>query len=540
MPAQQAFVHAGSDSAIEVDIALYQGGFGSGKTWIGSLLGILLARKYPEKLGLVVSKTYPLLRDTTLKTYLEHLETMGFREGKHYQYVRADAKLIFTVYGSSEILFRSLQTPEKLKSINASWIHIEEASQLTESDFLMLLSRLRGNVPRLRLFAHTNPQANKDWIWQYFVARKTQTARIQYRRIIAPSTENIHLPPGYLENMATQYGAAYYKMNVLGQDGEATEGLVCKSWSEANVDRALRYDPEQVLYLSCDFNVDPMCWVIAHRVLLPGNMSQYEFIDELCISTYTPSAQVRVGYSGTTYTLKGILSQLVFYDRILNASELRNSWLSSKSVKNMGSPLHIVMDGDSQTVGTPASFIDYARSLRPLLSYGRIYQFYQDAISGQTLTNMESGAVTADTGIDALTYLDPAPSRMLIIWGGTNDIATGSNAATTYSNLVSYITNRKATNNFERIVSITAMPRFNTATTTTTFSYDDLQIAGLLTGGTLRAAGCDTIIDLRNLPQFDADGDYNDTTYFNVDKIHLTQAGYNVIAPYIKQVLNFS
>jgi len=276
-------MHSGANPAIEVDIALYQGGFGSGKTWIGSLIGIMLAQEYPGKLGLVVSKTFPLLRDTTLRTYLEHLEAIGFREGKHYTYVRADAKLIFSVYGGSEILFRSLQTPEKLKSINASWIHIEEASQLTESDFLMLLSRLRGNVPRLRLFAHTNPQANKDWIWQYFVARKTQTPRIQYRRIIAPSTENTHLPPGYLENMATQYGAAYYKMNVLGQDGEATEGLVCKGWSEANADRSLAYDPEQVLYLSCDFNVDPMCWVVAHRVLLPGNMSQYEFIDELCV-----------------------------------------------------------------------------------------------------------------------------------------------------------------------------------------------------------------------------------------------------------------
>ena len=30
----------------ELDIAIYQGGYGSGKTWCGSLLGILLAKKY--------------------------------------------------------------------------------------------------------------------------------------------------------------------------------------------------------------------------------------------------------------------------------------------------------------------------------------------------------------------------------------------------------------------------------------------------------------------------------------------------------------
>ena len=30
-----------------LDVAIYQGGYGSGKTWCGSLLGILLAKKYP-------------------------------------------------------------------------------------------------------------------------------------------------------------------------------------------------------------------------------------------------------------------------------------------------------------------------------------------------------------------------------------------------------------------------------------------------------------------------------------------------------------
>ena len=59
-----------------LDVAIYQGGFGSGKTWSGSLLGLMLARKYPGCVGLVGAKEYSLLKDTTMVSYFEHLDNM--------------------------------------------------------------------------------------------------------------------------------------------------------------------------------------------------------------------------------------------------------------------------------------------------------------------------------------------------------------------------------------------------------------------------------------------------------------------------------
>ena len=37
----------------QLDVCIYQGGYGSGKTWCGSLLGLMLAIKYPGSKGLV-------------------------------------------------------------------------------------------------------------------------------------------------------------------------------------------------------------------------------------------------------------------------------------------------------------------------------------------------------------------------------------------------------------------------------------------------------------------------------------------------------
>lgn len=74
---------------------MYQGGYGSGKTFCGSLLGILLCRKYPGCRGLVSAKEFTLLRDTTLQTYFEHLDNMGYVPDKHYKYNKIEKKTHF-------------------------------------------------------------------------------------------------------------------------------------------------------------------------------------------------------------------------------------------------------------------------------------------------------------------------------------------------------------------------------------------------------------------------------------------------------------
>ena len=86
-----------------LDVAIYQGGYGSGKTWCGALLGIMLCRKYAGCRGLVGAKEYELVRKTTLEKYLEHLEALGYKSGEHYKYNKVDKIIKFK--NGSEILF---------------------------------------------------------------------------------------------------------------------------------------------------------------------------------------------------------------------------------------------------------------------------------------------------------------------------------------------------------------------------------------------------------------------------------------------------
>ena len=94
----------------QLDVAIYQGGFGSGKTWCGSLLGILLARKYAGSRGLVGAKEYELVRKTTLVSYLEHLDNLGYIQGRDYTYNKVDKIILL---GQKQItMFDQLNIPK--------------------------------------------------------------------------------------------------------------------------------------------------------------------------------------------------------------------------------------------------------------------------------------------------------------------------------------------------------------------------------------------------------------------------------------------
>lgn len=262
LKAQREFLEIPHDYSL--DVAVYQGGYGSGKTFAGSLLGILLALKFPGIRGLVGAQTYTLVRDTTLQTYFEHLDNFGFTEGKDYDWSSSLQKLTFK--NGSEILFRHFDEPNKLKSLNLGFVEIEEMSDIPYDTFKMLLGRMRQKVKKswkdftYRIFGHTNPETCMGWVYKTFKENKSPN----YRLISAPTTQNIYLPKGFCDELKKVYDEQYYNIFVLAQNGEYNNGLVIKDFSDENI-KEITYQPEMDLHISCDFNVDPMCWVFAHK-----------------------------------------------------------------------------------------------------------------------------------------------------------------------------------------------------------------------------------------------------------------------------------
>lgn len=214
LPAQRAF------HASPAKYRLYAGGFGSGKTLCGCMESIKLALKYPNNFGLVGAQTYPNLRDTTLKTFLEVVPEPLLKGGKlDKAFNRSENTLEFQ--NGTVIIFRSMDEPNKYKSLNLGFFYIDELSEISENVWQMLESRLRKNtVPRRTGFATTNPEGG-SWVYGKFVKNK----RKNYEYFQAPTTENVYLPEDYVEGLLASYSEEWIRRYIYA-DWTAFEGQI--------------------------------------------------------------------------------------------------------------------------------------------------------------------------------------------------------------------------------------------------------------------------------------------------------------------------
>lgn len=250
-----------------MDFALYKGGFGSGKTWIGSLRGLLFAFQWAGCTGLVGAQSQDLLDNTTKAKYEWHLENMGMKEGEHYWW--SDRKTKLTLANGSTIRFRTVSNWENFRSTEFTWIELEEASLIDEKTFKELSARLREATkeewvnPYKAMFLHTNPQGTRGWIYRMFSNPKTKVKG--YRAVTAPTTENTYLPKTYVENLMKMYSPEEVEELIMGLDVNRDNTIAFPDFSLVENVRDLTYNPDYPLILTCDFNYNPMCWYLIQQ-----------------------------------------------------------------------------------------------------------------------------------------------------------------------------------------------------------------------------------------------------------------------------------
>src|SRR5258706_98390 len=116
LPAQLAF-----HTDLRTPFKGYSGPIGSGKSHALVYEALLLSRLNPGLLGLVGAPTYRMLEDSTQRTFFEVLEA----EGIGYDFNKQDNRLRFAANGS-EILFRTMENPDRLKDSYAELVYRQE------------------------------------------------------------------------------------------------------------------------------------------------------------------------------------------------------------------------------------------------------------------------------------------------------------------------------------------------------------------------------------------------------------------------------
>ncbi len=203
----------------------FSGGFGNGKTTAGCLKAILLSQ-FPKNFGLIGRLTYPELRDTTQRTFFELCPPEYYAKENGGEWRKSDNLVRFA--NGSEIMFRHMDTisEKELLSLNIGWFFIDQAEEIGEKVFLILMSRLRlAHIPRRFGFLACNP-APGNWIYNRFVL-PTEDGSISknYFYVTATTKENPHLPADYIPTLLESYPDELIKRYMEGK-WEVYEGQI--------------------------------------------------------------------------------------------------------------------------------------------------------------------------------------------------------------------------------------------------------------------------------------------------------------------------
>lgn len=176
----------------------FGGGFGNGKTSSGCAEAFFLAMEYPGSVGLIARATRPELLATTQHVFFEGggglIETdwAGVPQQLIRSFNKTQNKLVLV--NGSIIHFWPLDDPKKLTNLNLGWFMIDQAEEVPEEMFLMLIGRLRQRgAPRKGLILF-NPNGH-DWLWKRFVRDDLP----DHELIHAKTTDNPTLPADYMD-----------------------------------------------------------------------------------------------------------------------------------------------------------------------------------------------------------------------------------------------------------------------------------------------------------------------------------------------------
>lgn len=178
---------------------VYSGAFGAGKSRILCEKALYVAREYPGVPIAIVRKVAASLAATTRMTYVKDVlipSGLSYRQHKTEGWIELPNGSRTWFFG----LDPDPQTgmPSKVGSFDAAFIFVDEAVELIEADWIMLLGRLRyPSSPYRQLGAATNPGDPMHWLLQRF-----QPTTPDRQWLHASTFDNRLLPTDYLESMA--------------------------------------------------------------------------------------------------------------------------------------------------------------------------------------------------------------------------------------------------------------------------------------------------------------------------------------------------
>lgn len=263
----------------------FKGGRGSTKSSFIAICLVVLMVIDKEFNAVCIRKVAETLQDSVYNQIIWAIELLGLSQ--YFKYKSSPLQIIYKPTGQ-RFYFRGCDRPEKIKSIKckvgklkAVWF--EELTEFSGMKEVRTVTQsiVRGSDNILCFYSFNPPKDGKNWV-------NEEVERTRKNRFVSSSTY-LDVPTNWLGSNfleeaedLKEYKPDDYNNEYLGLTSKLTLNVV-KNFNKSIQIRPINYNPDLDLHLTCDFNVDPMCWLMAHKTA-----EKVFYFDELAIeNTYT-------------------------------------------------------------------------------------------------------------------------------------------------------------------------------------------------------------------------------------------------------------
>ena len=224
----------------------------------------------------IIAPTYNMLDRTTWSEFSIAMEPLILTNN--------NSKKIIILKNGKLVYGFSAEEPDRIRNVTATGFWVDEGRECKNFGKLwkVLLGRILSTGGKGLIT--TSPNSYDD-IHDIFVANR----KPQYGYVHFSTYENTYLDKLAIDELASLYDEKYMQQELLGQF-VIFEGAVYYTFNrEKNAGdlafKAAQYNPDIPLCLCCDFNVDPMAWIVAQiGINQQTKLKEVYFIDEIYLS----------------------------------------------------------------------------------------------------------------------------------------------------------------------------------------------------------------------------------------------------------------
>lgn len=160
------------------------GGYGSGKSY-HIAFKIILKLLNEKRKALVVRQVYDTIYESCYDLFKEILDEMHLLAADYNEFKKKKNKCValksplrIMFPNGSQIIFKGMDKPEKVKSINGvSIVWMEECSEISVDAYKELLGRIRTPDVSMHFILSCNPVNRENWVYNQFFVRRLDNGK---------------------------------------------------------------------------------------------------------------------------------------------------------------------------------------------------------------------------------------------------------------------------------------------------------------------------------------------------------------------------